>query len=124
VKDGAQRPRPQVREKKQRPPKPPRDERIRALFDLAREILTEQPAPAIAWDWLHWKAWARSQAHAKKLAIREGVRLTKIGRDLYGWRADLDELAARNVVVIAAEGANDTDEEDPEVLAAFAGGRR
>ncbi|MBI2393180.1 MAG: hypothetical protein HYV09_26580 [Deltaproteobacteria bacterium] len=98
------------------PPRNPLDTIVREL--VAEQLREWRAAP---FGWLVWRAWARSQTHAKRLAAREGIRVTRIGRDLYGCRADLEALAARNAIVEAV--ANDVDDGlDPEVAAAFAAG--
>ncbi len=104
--------------------RPPRAELVRAALEQLTEALApEQSSPA--WDWIRWPAWARSPEHARRLGEREGIRLTKIGRDLYGHRADLDALADRNAIAAGAANDGGDDEIDPEVAAAFASvGRR
>lgn len=103
----------------------PRRERMRAIVERLVEVL-DSDRPAADWPWIRYPLWARSQEHARKIAKREGLRTTKIGRDLYAHRDDLDALAERNAIRDGA--ANDSDDAhaiDPEVAAAFsAGGSR
>lgn len=89
------------------------------LGELLEELSKKEAAPS--WAWVPWRAWARSMAHARKVAAREGIRLTKIGRDLYGHRADLDALAARNAITEAAAPklGSEPEDVDEEVARAF-----
>lgn len=101
--------------------RPPRTERARELVEKILDLVGDD-RPSAGWEWIVWREWARSPEHARRIAEREGVRLTKIGRDLYGHRADLDALAGRNAVVTNAANDAGDDEIDPDVAAAFAGG--
>ncbi|MBI2390944.1 MAG: hypothetical protein HYV09_15235 [Deltaproteobacteria bacterium] len=85
---------------------------VRELVRAEIAELREQP-----FGWVSWRQWARSCEHARRIADREGIRTTKIGRDVYGLRADLDALAARNAV--EASRAPAREEVDPEIAAAF-----
>lgn len=89
-----------------------------AVLEQLRAELAASPAPG--WPWLPWRLWARSSTHARRLAARERIRTTSLGRDLYGHREDLEQLAARNAAPIGSP-AND-DQVDDEVAALFAGG--
>lgn len=99
---------------------PTREDRLHVLAEMIGGLVADAAAPE--WTWIRWSHWARSPEHARRIAEREGIAITRIGRDLFGARADLDALAERNRVVVGA--ANDSDDEiNPRVLAAFGGGR-
>lgn len=71
------------------------------LEEPVRELVREEIAAMRAgagWEWIPWKAWARSSRAARELAREHRIRLCRIGKSLYGHRDDLAALAARSRV--------------------------
>jgi hypothetical protein len=95
------------------------------LESIVRDLVRSEVAAAsrTSFAWIHWKQWARSVRAARGVAAREGVRLTKIGRELFGHREDLDRLALTNAIEVVAPSTAARDEVERDLAAAFGGSR-